>query len=133
MAGTISKGTIVKSGSNNGGGGGGSTKGILFENIKEVSAGTVALDKNSSIYKVTPTANFSFDIDLTGLNIPANTAVTFYLLVDMTGGTYDITWANSIQWGNTSPTMTAMVKYLFAFTTFDGGTSWVGNQMYSWL
>lgn len=127
----------IKKGIGNGGnGGGGSASNGIFDKMEDVSIseGALALapNKNSSIYKVVPSADFSFSIDVSSLNIPANTAVTFYLLVDMTDGTHEITWADNIQWGNTSPTMTAMVKYLVSFTTFDGGTSWVGNQMYSW-
>ena len=116
-------------------GGGSSSKG-LFDKMETVSQteATLALqiNKKSSIYKVSPTSDFAFSVDLSKINIPQNSSCTFYLLIDMSGGTYNITWADNIQWGNTSPTMTAMVKYLLAFTSFDGGTSWVGNQMYSW-
>ena len=129
-----SKGLAFNTDSSEGGGGAGKYK--MFDPIKEitVSSGTATatLESDKQIYKVAPSSNFTFAIDITNLKVPSNSAITFYLLVDMTNGTYDITWGNNVQWGNTSPTTTAMVKYLFAFTSFDGGTNWVGNQCYSW-
>jgi len=101
----------------------------------EVSANiTVALDKEHKAYKITtPTSDFSLAIDNT--NCPIGYEIKdFILIIDMTNSSqaYEVTWANNIQWGNTSPTMTAMVKYMFSFTTIDGGTTWIGNQMFSW-
>ena len=106
---------------------------IANSTISEGTA-TIQLSENQSIYKITPTADFTVSIDTSKLSIPENSAITFYLLVDESEATdaWQMTNADDFKWGNTSPTMTAMVKYLFAFSSFDGGQTWVANQMYSW-
>ena len=113
--------------------------GLMIDRIKTVSesngAFTIPLDLNHSIYKIVPTADYTFNISIANIAVPPDTAITFYLYVDMSNSSnaYEATWDSSIQWGNTSPVMSALAKYLLAFTTFDGGTTWVANQMYSWL
>ena len=118
---------------NNGGGG---SMGIDAENIKEITQSgasiSVELDKKFRNYMVAPSADGAVSI-VNSNNIVDGKLSYFYLFVDMTAGTYDLTWDSKIEWGNTSPTMTAMVMYMFSFQTIDGGKTWVGNQMFSWL
>jgi hypothetical protein len=113
--------------------GGGS--GLVAENIKEITQSgasiDIALDKNRN-YKVAPSQDGAVTITNSS-DIVDGKLSYFYLFVDMTGGTYELTWDSKIEWGNTSPTMTAMVMYMFSFQTIDGGKTWVGNQMFSWL
>lgn len=121
------------------GGGGGSTGGGKLK-IKDITPSaniTVTLEKKYGAYRIiNPTQAFSLTIDGSGLNLNNGELYDFVLIIDMSGSSqaYDVTWDTSkIEWGNTSPTMTAMVKYMFSFCTDDGGTTWVGNQMFSFL
>lgn len=125
-------------GSGGSGGGGASGNGKL--KIKDITPSaniTVTLEKKYGAYRiVNPTQAFSLTIDGSGLNLNNGELYDFVLIIDMSGSSqaYDVTWDTSkIEWGNTSPTMTAMVKYMFSFCTDDGGTTWVGNQMFSFL
>lgn len=110
----------------------------MYDYIQDVTiaddTATVELEEDKNVYKVTPSADFDLEIDVSQLNINSNMMVTFYLLVDTSSANdaCEISNADDFKWGNTSPTMTAMVHYLFAFSSFDGGQTWVANQMYSW-
>ena len=116
-------------------------KNDIYEKIKVLTESSgnyaITLEESYRCYKIVPTADFTVSFDISQLNIPANTMFSFYLLIDESAASdsWQVTqWGtgSNVQWGNTSPTMTAMVKYLFSFTTFDGGQTWVANQMYSW-
>lgn len=93
---------------------------------------TVSLEDNITVYKLAPNQETTLVFDTSILNIPAGATSTFYLLLDMSGGTQTINFPAGVQWGNTSPTMTADVKYLLSFMTPDDGVTWIGNQMFSY-
>ena len=120
-----------------GGAGAGSASGKM--KIKDIEASadiTVTLEKGYGAYRInTPSADFNLTIDGSALGLTNQELFDFVLIIDMTNSSqaYEVTWDNKIEWGNTSPTMTAMVKYMFSFCTDDGGTTWVGNQMFSFL
>jgi hypothetical protein len=46
---------------------------------------------------------------------------------------WEITFPDTVVWGNTSPTMTAMANYKFSFCKPKGSSVFIGNQMYSWV
>ena len=107
--------------------------------IKEITPSadiTIQLDKKYGAYRITnPSADFSLTIDASKLNLVNDELYDFVLIVDESGSNnaYQISNADDFEWGNTSPTMTAMVKYMFSFCTDDGGVTWVGNQMFSFV
>ena len=111
-------------------------EGIESEVIQQIqqdnSVINIALNNDIKNYIVAPTADGQISITKSSKIVDGKLSY-FYLFVDMRAGTCELTWANNIQWGNTSPTMTAMVVYMFSFQTIDGGKTWVGNQMFSWL
>lgn len=118
-----------------GGGGGASGSGKL--KIKEITPSgniSITLDKKFGAYRISnPSSDFALSIDASALNLNENELYDFVLIIDMSGSNqaYEVTWDSKIEWGNTSPTMTAMIKYMFSFCTDDGGKTWVGNQMFS--
>lgn len=134
----MEKGSGLNFGAGGSGGGGASGGGMNGLDIKTVTQSgasiSVALEKKYTNYIVKPTANGQVSIDTTGMNLEEGKQYSFYLYIDLTSGSYDITFDDTkIEWGNTSPTMTAMVMYELSFETIDGGKTWVGNQMFSWL
>lgn len=121
----------------NGGGGasGGGMSGLDIKTLTQSGASiSVSLEKKYTNYTVKPSADGQVSIDTSGMNLAEGKQYSFYLYIDLTSGSYDITFDDTkIEWGNTSPTMTAMVMYEFSFETIDGGKTWVANQMFSWL
>lgn len=110
-----------------------------FIKIKEITPSasiTIELDKKYGAYRITnPPADFALTIDASKLNLENDELYDFVLIIDESGSNnaYQISNASDFEWGNTSPTITAMVKYMFSFCTDDGGITWVGNQMFSFV
>lgn len=93
---------------------------------------TITLANNITVYTIKPTGAITLAFSTENLTIPTNALTTFYLILDMSDGLQTVTWPSNIQWGNITPTMTANVHYMFAFTKPYGANIWIGNQMYSW-
>lgn len=127
----------IGNGGSGGGGGasGGGMNGLDIKTLIQSGASiSVALEKKYTNYMVKPTADGQVSIDTTSMNLEEGKQYSFYLYIDLTSGSHNITFDDTkIEWGNTSPTMTAMVMYEFSFETIDGGKTWVANQMFSWL
>ena len=110
----------------------------LYNYPKTLVAGAtvdVVLEDTKTMYELAPNQDTTLTFNVTNLTQKDNAWTTFYLFIDMTDAqqAYEITWPSSVQWGNTSPTMTAMVGYLFSFTKPKGSNVWIGNQMFSFV
>lgn len=110
----------------------------LYNYPKTVNAGTtstVELEDEYTMYELVPNQDTTLVFDASNLTKTNDAWTTFYLFINMTDAqqAYEITWPTSIQWGNTSPTMTAMASYLFSFTKPKGSNVWIGNQMFSFI
>jgi hypothetical protein len=110
----------------------------LYNYPKTLTAGAtvdVVLEDTKTMYELAPNQDTTITFNTTNLTQKDNAWATFYLFIDMTEAqqAYEITWDSNIQWGNTSPTMTAMVGYLFSFTKVKGSNVLIGNQMFSFV
>ncbi len=77
-------------------------------------------------YKLTASRDVSFAPPTMG-----NGAYTFELRVIMGATLSSITWSSLITWADGSvPTLEAGKSTVFAFTTYDGGLSWIGNKAF---
>ncbi len=104
-----------------------SYKEFLVTNTNVTTANTVDLS-NSNWFRYTLTGGTTF----TFANAPAsgNTYMFAMLIIqDATGGR-SVSWANTIYWaGGTIPpaTTTANARDVWTFTTFDGGSTFIGT------
>jgi len=107
----------------------------LYDNGTTVSTSSttvIQLANNITAYTIKPSINITLSFDTQYLTIPTNALTTFFLIVDFSDGIYNITWPNTVIWGNITPTLTANVKYMFSFTKPYNENVWIANQMYSW-
>jgi len=103
----------------------------IYDNVKNSGTSNIILDETNTIYVYKPAEDSVLTFDTTNLLNIDSEYVTFMLILDFTNGLYNITWPNTVEWGNITPTMTANVKYMFSFTKPAGVNKWVGNQMWS--
>ena len=103
----------------------------IYDNVVQ-STGNVELIETATVYNIKPTSSTTISFNTTNLRYLDTKYVTFMLVLDMTDGLQTITWPNTVEWGNITPTMTANVHYMFSFTKPAGSTTWIGNQMFSW-
>lgn len=104
----------------------------LFQNMVELSGAVIAIADTHSIYKRVITANTAFSFNVQ--NIATTTkVVTLELFLDIrTLST--ITFPSSVRWlNNTAPTIDSANYFLFAFRSFDKGSTWVGNIQGWWV
>lgn len=107
----------------------------LYDNGTTVTTSSntvIQLTNNTTCYTIKPSAAITLSFDITNLTIPTNAMTTFYLIIDFSDGVYNVTWPNTVQWGNITPTMTANVCYMFSFIKPYNANIWIGNQMWSW-
>ena len=109
----------------------------MYDNVIDVSGGTVNLSEGCVLYRSAPTANIAYTFSNSALtqttDIPC---VYFNLLVSMpsTPVSLDFTTNNTVTWvEDTTPNTSQGGKtYMFAFQSFDGGTTWVGSLATWW-
>lgn len=107
-------------------------KKVITQGISNPVSGALTLGYEDSIYSITPSGTTAFTFDATGLNLEANTAYTFEVFINMST-VYTITFPNSVTWqDNTAPDLSSTGKYLLAFRTMDGGSTWMGNLQGVW-
>ena len=104
----------------------------IYDEVQNCSNGIVTLSETSTVYYMKPTADVNMSFVTDNLSRLDNEYVTFMLVLDFTDGLHTVTWPNTVEWGNITPTMTSNVKYMFSFTRPAGANAWIGNQMYSW-
>lgn len=107
----------------------------LYDNgttVTTSSSTVIQLANNTTAYTIKPSADITLSFDTQYLTIPTNALTTFFLIVDFSDGVYNITWPNTVVWGNITPTLTANAKYMFSFTKPYNENVWIANQMYSW-
>lgn len=107
----------------------------LYDNgttITTSSTTVIQLANNTTAYTIKPSSNITLSFDTQYLTIPTNALTTFFLIVDFSDGVYNVTWPNTVQWGNITPTMTANAKYMFSFMKPYGSNIWIGNLMFTW-
>lgn len=103
----------------------------IYDDVVQ-SQPNIQLIETNTVYVIKPISDITISFDTTNLNFTDSKYTTFMLVLDMTDGIYNVTWPNTVQWGNISPTMTANVHYMFSFTKPAGSNVWIGNQMFSW-
>lgn len=99
------------------------------EPVEAVPAnGIITLARNKTQYVKTITGNTVIGFDASALNLGANDAATFELLIKMGAQVRQVLFGGSVTWLNgEEPYFNAANRsYLFAFRTYDGGNSWVG-------
>lgn len=97
---------------------------------------TINLVDTKTIYELAPEQNTTIAFNTDNLSLlNENVEVVFYLYIKLLDQqqAWEITWPANVVWGNTSPTMSAMVNYKFSFCKPKGSSVWIGNQMYSWV
>ena len=100
---------------------------------------TINLVPTKQVYELTPTSNTTLEFNtanLTEFNTQdSDVEIEFTLYIKMVNAqqAWEITFPDTVVWGNTSPTMTAMANYKFSFCKPKGSSVWIGNQMYSWV
>lgn len=103
----------------------------IYDNVQTSGTSNIILDEVHTVYVYKPTADAALSFETHNLLNIDTEYVTFMLILDFTDGLHNITWPNTVEWGNITPTMTANVKYMFSFTKPAGVNKWVGNQMWS--
>ena len=103
----------------------------IYDNVQNSGTSNIILDEVHTIYSFKPTSDSTISFETHNLLNINTEYVTFMLILDFTDGLYNITWPNTVEWGNIPPTMSANVKYMFSFTKPAGVNKWIGNQMYS--
>lgn len=102
----------------------------LYQTSSTLSSGTIALDNQTVIYKLTPSAATTLTFDTT--NVDTTKVITFELCIDMSTA-YSITFPASVSWQDaTAPDLSQTGTYFLAFRTIDGGTTWFGNLQGKW-
>ena len=99
------------------------------ETVQAVPAsGIITLERDKTQYIKTVTANTVIGFDATALNLGANDAATFELVVKMGPQLKQVLFGSNVTWLNSVEPYfhTSNCSYLFAFRTYDGGNSWVG-------
>lgn len=102
---------------------------------------TVAINlvPTKQVYELTPTSNTTLEFNIANLTEfnaqDSDVEIEFTLYIKMVNAqqAWEITFPDTVVWGNTSPTMTAMANYKFSFCKPKGSSVWIGNQMYSWV
>lgn len=103
----------------------------IYDKVEICGTGNIILSETSTIYSFKPTSDTTISFDTSNLINTNIEYTTFMLVLDFTDGVYNITWPNTVEWGNITPTITSNVKYMFSFTKPAGVNKWVGNQMFS--
>lgn len=116
--------------------------------VANISTANAHRDGYVNVGTVTSTVNINCgagayqDITLaaTGMNVffqntsPAGTVTTLTLLVRQSAnGSNTLNWGNTIRWSdNNVPVLSTTQNTMdaFTFTTYDGGTIWIGGQIY---
>lgn len=109
----------------------------MYDNIIDVSGGTVNLSEGCVLYRSEPTADTAYTFSNSALtqttDIPC---VYFNLLVSMpsTPVSLDFTTNNTVTWVEDTPPDTSVggKTYMLAFQSFDGGATWVGSLATWW-
>lgn len=100
---------------------------------------TISLVPTKQVYELTPTSNttlvFNTDslVEFNAQDSDVEIEFTLYIKMVDAQQAWEITFPDTVVWGNTSPTMTAMANYKFSFCKPKGSSVWIGNQMYSWV
>lgn len=114
----------------------------IYNHVKELEAnGTVTINLVSTkqVYELTPTSDttlvFNTDnlVEFNAQDSDVEIEFTLYIKMVDAQQAWEITFPDTVVWGNTSPTMTAMANYKFSFCKPKGSNVWIGNQMYSWV
>lgn len=114
----------------------------IYNHVNTLEAnGTVTINlvPTKQVYELTPTSNTTLvfnTANLTEFNAQdSDVEIEFTLYIKMVDAqqAWEITFPDTVVWGNTSPTMTAMANYKFSFCKPKGSSVWIGNQMYSWV
>ena len=92
------------------------------------ASGIITLARDKTQYVKTITGNTVIGFNASALNLGANDAATFELLIKMGAQVRQVLFGGSVTWLNgEEPYFNAANRsYLFAFRTYDGGNSWVG-------
>lgn len=105
-----------------------------LQKINTLTAGAsvaIPLTDIQSLFALTP--NQATTLSFTNnTSASATAAYTFELCINMST-VYAITFPASITWqGGEDPDLSEAGKYLFAFRTMDGGSTWIGNLQGVW-
>jgi len=109
----------------------------MYDNMLEVSGGSVNLSEGCVMYKSEPTENTAYTFSTSALTQTTDSpCVYFNLLVSMPSPvvSLDFTTNNTVTWvEDTTPNTSQGGKtYMFAFQSFDGGATWVGSLSTWW-
>ena len=88
----------------------------IYDKVEICGTGNIILSETSTIYSFKPTSDTAISFDTSNLINTDIEYTTFMLVLDFTDGVYNITWPNTVEWGNITPTITSNVKYMFSFT-----------------
>jgi len=114
----------------------------IYNHVNTLEAnGTVTINlvPTKQVYELTPTSNttlvFNTDnlVEFNAQDSDVEIEFTLYIKMVDAQQAWEITFPDTVVWGNTSPTMTAMANYKFSFCKPKGSNVWIGNQMYSWV
>lgn len=114
----------------------------IYNHVNTLTANatvTINLVPTKQVYELTPTSNTTLEFNtanLTEFNAQdSDVEIEFTLYIKMVDAqqAWEITFPDTVVWGNTSPTMTAMANYKFSFCKPKGSSVFIGNQMYSWV
>ena len=107
----------------------------VYQKMKDITNTTVSLVDGISIYKLNNiTSAMTVSFVRTALsNLSVDRVITFELYVPVVNTVPTITWPLGLTWlNNEVPTFEANTNYLFAFRSFDQGSTWIGNIQCSW-
>ena len=99
----------------------------LYQAISELSGTDIVLQDEVVIYTKSVSTSTIFTFNAAGLT-KTDRAITFELYLTVTADNLTMTFPSSVSWLNgMAPVITTAQKYLFAFRSFDNGTTWIGN------
>lgn len=99
----------------------------LYQAISELSGTDIVLQDEVVIYTKSVSTSTTFTFNAAGLT-KTDRAITFELYLTVTADNLTMTFPSSVSWLNgMAPVITTAQKYLFAFRSFDNGTTWIGN------
>ena len=99
----------------------------VYQAITTIPETEIILTDETVIYQKTVSSSTSFTFNKSGLT-KTDRVITFELFLTLSASSLTMYFPSSVKWLNgISPTTSNSGKYLYAFRSFDNGSSWIGN------